>query len=95
MKERNPNMDHYSDLTENQKSFLDDLYDDQILNICRRSIRPGAYQFEPSVLMNKHGKSMEFKEMGEVKRYCLWLWEVGAVKYAKNNPVLSGSDPAS
>lgn len=88
-------MDHVSLLSEAQKSFLDDLYDDQIFNISRRSIRPGAYLFEPNVLINKHGTVREFREMGEVQRYCLWLIEIGAVKYVKNNSVLSGSDPAS
>ena len=91
-KERNPDMDHYSDLNEDQKSFLDDLRDEQIRNIANRYFHHGSEQL---ILMNKHNRTMGFKDTQAVQRYCRWLIDVEAVKYVKNPDVLLSSNPAS
>lgn len=88
MREQNPDMDFQCDLLEDTKTFADDLYDHQIINIAKGYIQPHPVG---RLLTNKHGRKLVFSTsaMYELKRYCKWLIEVGAVKVnVSNNNVL-------
>lgn len=92
MKDRvNEAMDHESELSELTKTFIEDLRDEQIINIAKRQYFNGTL----TLLTNKHNKTQGFTNMQEVKRYCAWLIEVGAVKLGvKDDPILLSVNPA-
>ena len=78
MKEHNPDTDFECDLLEDTKTFIDDMYDYQIINISNRTFNP--VRDHMFVFTNKKGRVLGFTDMTEVKRYCQWLIEIGAVK---------------
>jgi hypothetical protein len=74
---------NYQDLSENVKSFVDDLTDYQIINISKRHFNDTP---ERTQLRNRHGNYMtglSATDMRRIKDYCLYLIEIGAVKSAQ------------
>lgn len=83
---------NFQDLSENVKTFVDDLSDQQIINISKRQY---AYDLIPHQLRNRHGSYMTglyTRDLLNIKSYCLYLIEIGAVKSAK---VIEALQPAT
>lgn len=71
---------NFQDLSENVKTFIDDLTDYQIINISKRTYR---YDLIPHQLVNRHGNYMTglyTKDLLNIQDYCKYLIEIGAVK---------------
>ena len=73
-------------LSEDVKTFVDDMYDYDIVAISKRKFAPSLYWAR---WMNRHRITMDIPEMlmNEVSYYCKYLIAIGAVKLEEPQPL--------